>query len=129
MMLVASAVATNHEEGAPAIEKLPLTYTSADKKVNEPGRWSLQGKKALVTGGTHGIGRSVVEELVALGATVYTCSWEEEVLGQCLKEWEARGVPVTGSVCDVSVHDQRQRLIRDVTSSFDGNLDILVSTN
>ncbi|CAM0144704.1 unnamed protein product [Urochloa decumbens] len=103
------------------------TYTSPGEKVREPGRWSLQGKTALVTGGTRGIGRLVVEELVALGATVYTCSWDEEELGQCLKEWEARGVPFTGSVCDISVQDQRQGLIRDVTSRFGGKLEILVN--
>ncbi|CAL4993930.1 unnamed protein product [Urochloa decumbens] len=115
------------QEGIQASKKVAATYTSPDVKVREPGRWSLQGKKALVTGGTLGIGRSVVEELVALGATVYTCSWEEEELVQRLKEWEARGVPVTGSVCDVSVQDQRERLIRDVTSHFGGKLDILVN--
>jgi Tropinone reductase 1 len=72
---------------------------------------------------------AVVEELVALGATVHTCSWDEEELGERLKEWEARGLPITGSVCDVSVQDQRERFIRDVTTHFGGKLDILVSTN
>ncbi|CAL4988591.1 unnamed protein product [Urochloa decumbens] len=125
-MSFTSTVPTN-QEGIQASKKVAVTYTSPDVKVREPGRWSLQGKKALVTGGTLGIGRSVVEELVALGATVYTCSWEEEELDQRLKEWEARGVPVTGSVCDVSVQDQRERLILDVSSHFGGKLDILVN--
>lgn len=35
-----------------------------------PSPWSLSGSLALVTGGTRGIGRAVVEELVALGARV-----------------------------------------------------------
>lgn len=65
---------------------------------------------------------------MALGATVYTCSWEEQELGECLKEWGARGLPVIGSVCDVSLHDQRERLIHDVTTHFGGKLDILVRT-
>ncbi|CAL4984878.1 unnamed protein product [Urochloa decumbens] len=125
-MSFTSTVPTN-QEGIQASKKVAVTYTSPDVKVREPGRWSLQGKKALVTGGTLGIGRSVVEELVTLGATVYTCSWEEEELDQRLKEWEARGVPVTGSVCDVSVQDQRERLILDVSSHFGGKLDILVN--
>jgi Tropinone reductase 1 len=71
--------------------------------------------------------RAVVEELVALGAAVYTCSLEEEELGERLKEWQAMELPVAGSVCDVSVRDQREHLLREVTDYFGGRLDILVN--
>jgi Tropinone reductase 1 len=54
---------------------------------------------------------------------------EEEELGELLKEWLAMDLPVAGSVCDVSVRDQRERLLREVTDHFGGKLDILVSTN
>jgi Tropinone reductase 1 len=60
---------------------------------------------------------------------VYTCSLEEKELGELLKEWLAMDLPVAGSVCDVSVRDQRERLLREVTDHFGGKLDILVSTN
>ncbi|XP_047090115.1 tropinone reductase homolog At5g06060-like [Lolium rigidum] len=92
------------------------------------GRWSLHGRTALVTGGTRGIGRAVVEELSALGAAVHTCSRTEAELAERLKEWEAKGFRVTGSVCDVSVRDQRELLLRDVAGSFGGKLDILVNS-
>ncbi|XP_062210726.1 tropinone reductase homolog At5g06060-like [Phragmites australis] len=95
--------------------------------IGAPGRWSLHGKTALVTGGTRGIGRAVVEELAALGAAVHTCSRKEAELGERLKEWEARGFRVTGSVCDLSVRDQRERLLREVNDCFGGKLDILVN--
>ncbi|CAD6254589.1 unnamed protein product [Miscanthus lutarioriparius] len=52
-------------------------------------RWSLRGMTTLVTGGTRGIGRAVVEELAALGAAVHTCSQNEAELRERLAEWEA----------------------------------------
>nr|GMC59095.1 tropinone reductase homolog At5g06060-like isoform X2 [Ipomoea batatas] len=91
-------------------------------------RWSLTGMTALVTGGTRGIGRAVVEELAGLGASVYTCSRKEEELNQCLQEWASKGLKVSGSVCDLSSADQRQLLSQKVSSAFDGKLNILVST-
>ena len=71
--------------------------------------------------------RAVVEELAALGATVHTCSRKEAELGERLKEWEAKGFSVTTSVCDLSVRDQRERLVSEVAERFGGKLDILVS--
>nr|GMC59096.1 tropinone reductase homolog At5g06060-like isoform X1 [Ipomoea batatas] len=91
-------------------------------------RWSLSGMTALVTGGTRGIGRAVVEELAGLGASVYTCSRKEEELNQCLQEWTSKGLKVSGSVCDLSHSDQRLLLSQKVSSAFDGKLNILVST-
>ncbi|KAM0835012.1 hypothetical protein ACQ4PT_063212 [Festuca glaucescens] len=70
---------------------------------------------------------AVVEELSALGAAVHTCSRKEAELAERLKEWEAKGFRVTGSVCDVSVREQRERLIRAVADRFAGKLNILVT--
>ncbi|PAN50407.1 hypothetical protein GQ55_9G528300 [Panicum hallii var. hallii] len=100
---------------------------SSGTAIGSSGRWALHGKTALVTGGTRGIGRAVVEELAALGAAVHTCSRKEEELGERIKEWEARGFRVTGSVCDLSARDQRERLLCDVADRFGGKLDILVN--
>lgn len=96
-------------------------------KSRKAGRWSLEGMTALVTGGTRGIGNAVVEELAALGAAVYTCSRKESELNVWLKKWEELGLHVSGSVCDLSVREQRVGLIRKVSSAFDGKLNILVN--
>ncbi|RLN17667.1 hypothetical protein C2845_PM02G30460 [Panicum miliaceum] len=42
-------------------------------------------------------------------------------------QWEARGFRVTCSVCDVSVREQRERLLRDVADRFGLKLSILVN--
>ncbi|CAN4105334.1 unnamed protein product [Withania somnifera] len=90
-------------------------------------RWSLSGFTALVTGGTRGIGHAVVEELAELGATVYTCSRNEAELNELLQDWAAKGLQVKGSICDASSKEQRIQLMENVSSSFDGKLNILIN--
>ncbi|KAF4356994.1 hypothetical protein F8388_011012 [Cannabis sativa] len=90
-------------------------------------RWSLEGKTALVTGGSRGIGHAIVEELAKFGAIVHTCCRKENELDKCLEEWKKKGFKISGSVCDVSQRDQREKLIETVSSIFQGKLDILVN--
>jgi Tropinone reductase 1 len=94
---------------------------------NKTPRWSLNGTTALVTGGTRGIGYATVEELAGFGAKVHTCSRNEEELNKCLNEWKAKGFVVTGSVCDASFRQPREKLMEEVTSVFNGKLNILVN--
>lgn len=96
-------------------------------RVNREKRWSLQGTTALVTGGTKGIGRAIVEELAGWGASVHTCSRNEAELNSCLQEWEKLKFNVTGSICDVSSRAEREKLMEKVSSIFDGKLNILVN--
>ncbi|RWR84320.1 tropinone reductase-like protein [Cinnamomum micranthum f. kanehirae] len=70
-------------------------------------RWSLEGATALVTGGSKGIGKTNLD--------------------RCLHEWEGKGFHVLGSVCDVSSRAERERLMEEVTSIFNGQLNILVN--
>ncbi|XP_023639766.1 tropinone reductase homolog At2g29290 [Capsella rubella] len=90
-------------------------------------RWSLQGMTALVTGGTKGIGKAVVEELSMLGARVHTCARDETQLQERLREWQAKGFQVSTSICDVSSREQREKLMETVSSLFQGKLNILVN--
>ncbi|XP_054782659.1 tropinone reductase homolog At5g06060-like [Prosopis cineraria] len=70
---------------------------------------------------------AMVEELAESGAAVHICSRNQEDIDRCLKEWESRGFSVTGSVCDVQFHDQRENLMETVASIFHGKLDILIN--
>ncbi|KAM7464036.1 hypothetical protein LguiA_032157 [Lonicera macranthoides] len=95
--------------------------------INRDKRWSLQGTTALVTGGTRGIGYSIVEELAGFGAAIHTCSRNQEELNERLKEWEGKGYKVTGSLCDTTSKEQREELMKTVASVFDGKLNILIN--
>ncbi|KAK4730589.1 hypothetical protein R3W88_023577 [Solanum pinnatisectum] len=91
------------------------------------GRWTLQGNTAIVTGGTRGIGHAIVEELASFGANVYTCSRNQMELDECLRQWKAKGFKVGGSMCDLLIRSQRQKFMDNVSSYFDGKINILIN--
>ena len=71
---------------------------------------------------------AVVKELAAFGAIVHTCSRNETELNQRIQEWKSKGLQVSGSVCDLKIRAQREKLMETVSSQFDGKLNILVSS-
>jgi Tropinone reductase 1 len=88
--------------------------------------WSLQGKTALVTGGSKGIGKATVEEFLSLGAeVVFTARQEQEVsaLEKVLRESHG---PVYGLAADVTNAADISRLMAFVEKQW-GKLDILVN--
>lgn len=72
---------------------------------------------------------AIVEELMGFGARVHTCARNEDELSKCLKDWNDSGFDVTGSICDVSLPQQREALMEAVSSVFHGKLNILVRSS
>lgn len=70
---------------------------------------------------------AIVEELVGLGAKVHTCARNQTQVDERIRDWKAKGFNVSGSVCDLKSKEQREQLIKTVSSVFDGKLNILVS--
>jgi tropinone reductase I len=93
--------------------------------------WRLErGTTAVVTGGTKGIGKAVVEELAgSFGARVLTCARHADDLCACLDDWRARGLDCTGVVADVSTGEGREILLERIKDWLgdEQRLDILVN--
>ncbi|KAK1321401.1 hypothetical protein QJS10_CPA03g01701 [Acorus calamus] len=90
-------------------------------------RWSLDGMTALVTGGARGIGHAIVEELIGFGASVHVCDRDESELNGALQRWRGLGYQVTGSLCDITSREEREKLMDRVSATYDGKLNILVN--
>jgi NAD(P)-dependent dehydrogenase (short-subunit alcohol dehydrogenase family) len=77
----------------------------------------LTGKRFLVTGGTRGIGRAVVDGLLAEGAAVAYCARTPDAVATAHTELAATGSTVIGSVVDVG---DRAALAEWVAASAEG---------
>jgi len=86
----------------------------------------LTGKRALVTGGSKGIGLAIADELVQLGASVVICSRHGDELEAAAEELRAGGGTVHARVADVTDPAQVERLVAGAAEAL-GGLDVLVN--
>lgn len=86
-------------------------------------RWQLTGKKAVVTGGSKGIGAAIVADFIALGAEVLSVARKEEDLKQQQEQYPERLYTLAA---DLSTEEGRQKLTERVQQLW-GSLDILVN--
>lgn len=88
--------------------------------------WTLEGKKALITGGTKGIGKAIAKEFADLGASVCITSRTEKEVNDLVGTFRERGHAIIGVVGDAASEEDRIRLVETVTEEW-GGLDILVN--
>lgn len=88
--------------------------------------FNLNGKVALVTGSTRGIGKSIAEQLGLAGAKVCLSSRKPEACEQARADLERQGIEVLARPCNVSRKEDLQGLV-DATRARWGGIDIVVS--
>lgn len=87
----------------------------------------LEGKVALVTGGTRGIGRAIVLKLASAGASIaFTGQRESDALRQTESEVANLGVKCKAYISNASDYTLTQELVSEVHKEF-GKIDILVN--
>jgi tropinone reductase I len=94
------------------------------RNIHQSKRWDLTGKKALITGGTRGIGRAIVEEFLALGAEVLVVGRNEKLINEMC---ETLGDKVFGVAVDLCLGESACKTIVDKAASVWNGLDILVN--
>jgi len=88
--------------------------------------FSLEGKIALVTGGSYGIGYAIAKALHHAGATIVFNDINQELVNRGLDAYKADGIPAHGYVCDVTDEAAVTAFIAKVEDEV-GVVDILVN--
>jgi 3-oxoacyl-[acyl-carrier protein] reductase len=86
----------------------------------------LKGKKAIVTGGTRGIGRAIANLLVEEGCHIGICARTAAQVDEAVAAFQAKGVKAFGAVVDVADGDPLTRFVKSAAEAL-GGLDIFIS--
>jgi Tropinone reductase 1 len=94
----------------------------------DPSRWRLDGRVALVTGASKGIGRACARELASFGADLLLVAREDGALEAARAELaeEFPGRSIRGFAADLAAHEQRLELF-DWIADLGARLDVLVN--
>lgn len=86
----------------------------------------LKGNRALITGGTKGIGRAIADALADEGCNVSICARTEADVQQAVKALQGKGVKAFGQAVDVGNADQLKAWVHASAEAL-GGIDCLVS--
>ena len=88
--------------------------------------FNLEGKVALITGASYGIGYAIAKGLAQAGATIVFNDIKQEFVDRGLAAYEADGIKAHGYVCDVTDEDGVNAMVAKIEEEV-GVIDILVN--
>ena len=94
------------------------------EKVN--AMFSLEGKVALVTGASYGIGFALATAFARAGAKIAFNDIKQELVDKGLAAYKEEGIDAKGYVCDVTNEEQVNELVAKIEKEL-GSVDILVN--
>jgi len=89
-------------------------------------KFSLEGKVALVTGASYGIGFAIASAYAESGATIVFNDIKQELVDKGIQAYKDAGISANGYVCDVTDEEDVQAFISKVEKEV-GVVDILVN--
>ena len=88
--------------------------------------FSLEGKVALVTGASYGIGFALATAFARQGAKIVFNDIKQELVDKGLAAYKAEGIEAKGYVCDVTNEEQVNAMVAQIEKEV-GIVDILVN--
>lgn len=87
---------------------------------------NIKGQKALITGGSRGLGKATALALAKEGVDIAITGRNKETLEKTVAQIKALGVNATYAVFDVGNHEEVKKGIKEIIASF-GSVDILIN--
>ena len=94
--------------------------------MNQYLNFSLEGKVALVTGASYGIGFAIASAFAEQGATICFNDINQELVDKGLASYAEKGIKAHGYVCDVTDEPAVQAMVATIAKEV-GTIDILVN--
>ncbi|MGX7198353.1 gluconate 5-dehydrogenase [Enterococcus nangangensis] len=88
--------------------------------------FSLEGKVALITGASYGIGFAIAEAYAKAGATIVFNDIKQELVDKGIAAYKEAGIDAHGYIADVTNEEQVEALVKQVEEEV-GVIDILVN--
>ena len=88
--------------------------------------FSLEGKVALITGASYGIGFAIAKAMAGAGATIVFNDIKQELVDKGLAAYKEEGIDAHGYVCDVTDENAVNELVAKIEKEV-GIIDILVN--